>query len=174
MTCLEAQTKIIAYIDDKLEKEEKTDFLYHVKGCADCREELDIYYTMIEGMRQLDGNLPLSKDFTKELDDRIERELKITRHKKGFVWSFLLVITVLVLGFSILSYTNFLDLLHEDEQNQIKKAQGEYYFSDTFDSILFEVDEDERMLDINISTQEEQPSYYQRVREHRVFRENSN
>ena len=29
MNCLEAQSKIIAYIDNKLEKEEKTDFLKH-------------------------------------------------------------------------------------------------------------------------------------------------
>ena len=73
MNCLEAQSKIIAYIDNKLEKEEKTDFLKHITRCKDCKEELNIYYTMIEGMRQLDSNLPLSRDFSKELDERINR-----------------------------------------------------------------------------------------------------
>ena len=90
MNCLEAQSKIIAYIDNKLEKEEKTDFLKHITRCKDCKEELNIYYTMIEGMRQLDSNLPLSRDFSKELDERINRELKHNKkkhHHKNFYHS---------------------------------------------------------------------------------------
>lgn len=84
MTCLEAQSKIIAYIDHNMERDEKADFLTHIKNCEDCKDELNIYYTMIEGMRQLDENLPLSKDFTKELNSRIQRELKQSRKKQEF------------------------------------------------------------------------------------------
>ena len=38
MNCLEAQSKIIAYIDNKLEKEEKTDILYDDRGHAAVRQ----------------------------------------------------------------------------------------------------------------------------------------
>mgnify|MGYP000786167360 CR=1 FL=1 len=62
MNCLEAQSKIIAYIDNKLEKEEKTDFLKHITRCKDCKEELNIYYTMIEGMRCLLYTSPSPRD----------------------------------------------------------------------------------------------------------------
>lgn len=82
MTCLEAQSKIIAYIDHDLERDEKQDFLKHIQCCNDCKEELNIYYTMIEGMRQLDENMPLSRDFTRELNNRMERELKSSRKKR--------------------------------------------------------------------------------------------
>lgn len=170
MTCLEVQSKIIAYIDDKLEKEEKMDFLKHVRGCANCREELDIYYTMIEGMRQLDGNRPLSKDFTKELDERMEHELKVHRHKKGVLRSSVLVGIALVCGFGILAYTNFLNLLYEDEQEKMKAAQGDYYFSDTFDSVMFETEGEERIRNINVSVEETKPTYYQRVRQYNALK----
>ena len=38
MNCLEAQSKIIAYIDNKLEKEEKTDFLKHIRDVKTARK----------------------------------------------------------------------------------------------------------------------------------------
>lgn len=83
MTCLEVQSKLIAYIDNNLEKNEKIDFLKHIKNCENCKEELEIYYTMIEGMRQLDDNVPFSKDFSKELDNRIAREMRHDRKKEN-------------------------------------------------------------------------------------------
>ena len=82
MTCLEAQSKIIAYIENKLERNDKQEFLIHVKNCKECREELNIYYTMIEGMRQLDENEPLSKDFDADLERRMSQELNTNRKKK--------------------------------------------------------------------------------------------
>lgn len=168
MTCLEAQSKIIAYIDNNLEKDEKTDFLIHIKNCDNCRDELNIYYTMIEGMRQLDGNLPLSKDFTEELNNRIERELKQSKKKQEFFRSSVCIIVVGVLGFVIFGYINFLNILHNDEQKKLKEAQGDYYFSQTFDDILFESGEEENVLNINV-TQEEETSFYEKIRQYNML-----
>ena len=167
MNCLEAQSKIIAYIDNKLEKEEKTDFLKHITRCKDCKEELNIYYTMIEGMRQLDSNLPLSRDFSKELDERINRELK--HNKQEFFRSSVCIVVLGLLGFLIFGYVNFLNLLHEDEQNKLKQAQGKYYFSDTFDGVLFEPDEQDHMLDINVEKDQPEQSFYEKIREHNAL-----
>lgn len=168
MTCLEAQSKIIAYIDHNLEKDEKTDFLTHIKNCDNCKDELNIYYTMIEGMRQLDGNLPLSKDFTEELNNRIKHELKQSKKKQEFFRSSVCIILVGVLGFVIFGYINFLNILHNDEQKKLKEAQGDYYFSQTFDDVLFESGKEENVLNINV-TQEEEISFYEKIRQYEML-----
>ncbi|MCM1157630.1 MAG: hypothetical protein NC300_02970 [Bacteroidales bacterium] len=171
MTCLEAQSKIIAYIDYSLEKEEKLDFLKHVRNCNDCREELNIYYTMIEGMRQLDGNLPLTKDFTVELDNRMERELKNDKKKRGFFRSSIVIIIVGLFGFALFGYVNFLNLLHEEEQARLKAAQGQYYFSRTFEQYMFRPEEDNPVLNINVEAEEPEISFYKRIRQHNMLRQ---
>lgn len=172
MTCLEAQSKIIAYIDYHLEREEKQDFLRHIQGCDNCREELNIYYTMIEGMRQLDDNMPLSTDFTAELDERIEWEMETSRRKRGFFHSSVVLIIVAVMGFLIFGYVNFLDLLHEQEQDALKDRQGEYYYSQTFDDILFSPEEEELVRSINMSASEQEIGFYRRIRQYNVINNN--
>ena len=69
----------------------------------------------------------------------------------------------------IFGYVNFLNLLHEDEQNKLKQAQGEYYFSDTFDGVLFEPDEQDHMLDINVEKDQPEQSFYEKIREHNAL-----
>ncbi|MDD6072192.1 MAG: hypothetical protein PUC12_15485 [Clostridiales bacterium] len=169
MTCLEAQSKIIAYIDYKLEKEEKTEFLKHIKCCENCHDELNIYYTMIEGMRQLDSNLPLSKDFSEELENRMAYELKASKKKREIFQSSVFLVIAAVVGFGIFGYVNFLRILKEDEQKKLKEAQGEYYYSDTFDSILFGKDEETLGLNLDVSTEEPGLTFYEKVREYEML-----
>ncbi len=57
MTCREAESLVIPFIHDELDDETAADFLEHIDGCADCREELEIYYTVEAGIRQLDENI---------------------------------------------------------------------------------------------------------------------
>lgn len=162
MTCLEAQSKIIAYIDGNLEKERRIEFLKHVQSCEDCKEELDIYYTMIEGMRQLDSNIPLTKDFSEALDKRISFELKQNRQQKGVLQSSFVVVLIGIFTFAIIAYVNFLKILHQDEQNQLKLAQGEYYYSETFGDYIFEPEEQELIL--NMEQGETEMSFYEKIR----------
>lgn len=165
MTCLEAQSSIIAYIENRLEKDKKIEFLRHVKNCDDCMEELDIYYTMIEGMHQMDSNLPISRDFKAELDLRIDREFKQDRKKRSFVRSSVVIAIIGVLMFVIAGYINFLNLLYDDEQSKIKEEQGEYYYSSYFDQILF--DPEERLININVEPQEKtEESFYSKINEY--------
>lgn len=56
MKCKEVQSKYIPFIDDKLSIRELEEFLEHLKTCKNCREEYDIYYTMIMGMRYLESD----------------------------------------------------------------------------------------------------------------------
>lgn len=170
MTCLEAQSKIIAYIDHKLDKEEQVEFLKHVSTCKDCKEELDIYYTMIEGMRQLDENMPLSRDFTQELNNRIERELKHNRTRKDFLRTSVGMLVIGLLGFALFTYVNFLNLVHEDEQHKLKQAQSEYYYSDTFHDILFTPKGEEQIRTIHAADTTEELDFYDRVRQNNLVK----
>ena len=56
MTCREAQQMVMPYINHQLSDEDLEAFLLHVKGCPDCREELEIYFTVDYGLRQLDDD----------------------------------------------------------------------------------------------------------------------
>lgn len=61
MDCKELQKKYIPFIDDKLSISDLDAFLNHMDSCEECREEYDIYYTMIMGMRYLDEKENLSQ-----------------------------------------------------------------------------------------------------------------
>lgn len=169
MTCLEAQSKIIAYIDYKLEKEEKTEFLKHIKCCENCHEELNIYYTMLEGMRQLDNNLPLSKDFSVELEERMAYELETTKKKQNIFKSTVFLVIVAVIGFGVFGYVNFLNLLRADEQKKLKESQGEYYFSTTFDDILFKPYDDNIGFELNVTTKKPEVDFYEKIRQYEML-----
>ena len=169
MTCLEAQSKIIAYIEYNLERDEKQEFLKHIQNCDECREELVIYYTMIEGMRQLDANMPLTHDFSEELNYRMQQELKSSRKKRDLMRSSVGIGIVVVLSFLIIGYVNFLNLLHEQEETAKKDRQGEYYYSETFHDSLFSPDDEDMMLNINVTTEEPVVSFYEKIKRHNVL-----
>ncbi len=56
MDCREVQKKFIPFIDDELNVTELYKFLKHLRECEECREEYNIYYTMIMGMRYLESD----------------------------------------------------------------------------------------------------------------------
>ena len=82
MNCLKAQTCITSYVEGELSGNELKEFLLHVRWCSNCREELEIYYTLIEATRQLDEGLLTTNDFMKELEDKINRELREIQDKE--------------------------------------------------------------------------------------------
>ena len=61
MECKEIQKLFIPFIDDKLSVSDLSAFLDHMDTCKDCREEYDIYYTVIMGMRYLDERQNISE-----------------------------------------------------------------------------------------------------------------
>lgn len=55
-SCMETQKHVIPFIDDKLSISDLDAFLYHMEHCPDCKEEYDVYYTMLMGMRFLESD----------------------------------------------------------------------------------------------------------------------
>ena len=61
MECKEIQKLFIPFIDDKLSVSDLAAFLDHMDTCKECREEYDIYYTVIMGMCYLDERQNISE-----------------------------------------------------------------------------------------------------------------
>ncbi|WP_124067463.1 zf-HC2 domain-containing protein [Clostridium sp. E02] len=55
MTCKEAERLVMPYIKNELGDEELEGFLKHMESCPNCREELEIYFTVEAGILQLDS-----------------------------------------------------------------------------------------------------------------------
>lgn len=54
MTCKEAERMVTPYINDELYGDELQAFLAHLENCPDCQEELEIYFMVDAGLKQLD------------------------------------------------------------------------------------------------------------------------
>ena len=55
MTCQEAERLVMPYIQGDLEDDQLEEFLEHIENCENCQEELEIYFTVDYGIRQLDS-----------------------------------------------------------------------------------------------------------------------
>ena len=56
MTCKEAESLVMDYIRHDMDVQTMEEFLEHIDGCENCQEELEIYYTVEAGIRQLDAD----------------------------------------------------------------------------------------------------------------------
>lgn len=54
MICREAESLVTPYIRHELSDEKLEEFLEHIETCENCKEELEIYYTVDVGIKQLD------------------------------------------------------------------------------------------------------------------------
>lgn len=58
------------FINDKLSPDDLEEFLDHVNNCDECKQELDIYYTVTKGMQLLDEH-PDTKKIYINIDDKL-------------------------------------------------------------------------------------------------------
>ncbi len=55
MKCREFESRIPAYVKGEMDMEELQDFLEHADSCEECYNELEITYSVMQGIRQLDS-----------------------------------------------------------------------------------------------------------------------
>lgn len=79
MTCRETEQLIMPYINGQLTDRELEAFLNHVKNCPECREELEIYFTVDFGIRQLDDDIGVY-DIPGALERTLEQSWEKVRH----------------------------------------------------------------------------------------------
>ena len=76
LTCKEAEKMVMPYIDEELGEKELDAFLEHIKDCSLCREELEIYFTVDVGIRQLD-----QETGTYNIKGALETALELSRQR---------------------------------------------------------------------------------------------
>ena len=141
MTCLEAQSNIMAFIEKKLPDDVIPDFVKHMRYCKNCREELEIYYTLIVGMHQVDNNQELSQNF-------------------GLVFGVAVVFLFFV-------YNQCLDKVYNIEQRMKLEAQGDTYFYDTFGSEM-SVCLNDIVQEVQIAQKPKESTFYEKLREYQL------
>lgn len=142
MTCLEAQSHIMSFVDGSLPESQLDDFVMHMQHCPNCFEELEIYYTLIVGMNKLDNYMELPKDFRLEIIKKFKRiENKRKNSFKFKLSAFSLIISALLVVF-VLFYDAVLGYVYNYEQQRKINLRGELYFYSTFKDNLFRCDKD--------------------------------
>ena len=89
MECMEVEKKIPLFLENKLEGKEIRDFVEHMEGCKECREELSVHFLALEGIDIIEEGE--SFDLDKELDSRLYGALKTYETK--YFWRMLLLMT---------------------------------------------------------------------------------
>lgn len=131
MNHLEAQSYIMPFIDGKIPVKKQSDFVLHMCNCKKCHEELEIYYTLMVGMRQLDNNQELSTDFNRDLENELNKLKVKANNKKRLSLSLFSIVFIFMIMIGAISYTGGLARVYLFEQNTKKEQQGQYYFRDS-------------------------------------------
>ena len=165
MTHLEAQSYIMPFIEGKVPSDKQEDFVIHMRNCSKCHKELEIYYTLLVGMKQLDNNKMLSTDFNRDL----ERDLRsMSQHVKGRrrfkVSAFSVVMTITIIIISGL-YAGALNKVYNFEQRTKEYNQGDYYFTDVLGEGMASqsIDNIDRVEDSARIEEESQLSAFDRI-----------
>lgn len=111
---------IVPFINDELPVKELELFLDHVAGCQNCMEELEIYYTLLTAMRQLDEDKSLSGDYKRELEHKLKAAQDRIVHAKYTYFrkkAILIIIIALIAFLFNFSYTSELSDYFDDIDN---------------------------------------------------------
>ncbi len=76
MTCSKAQRLVMPYINKEISDEDLAEFVAHIDSCEECREELEIYFTVDVGLRQLD-----EETGTYNIKGALEAALELSRQR---------------------------------------------------------------------------------------------
>lgn len=165
---MEAQSKIVAFVEDKLEGGELLEFVRHVRSCENCAEELEIYYTLLVGMKQLDEDQELSTDFKAQMEEKLNIEYKHIQNRRKLTGSTIVIIFAALCATGFLGYESLRNTRYLQEQADKKAQQSEYYYYDSFGEKLFH-NEDYELFNLGnymeyAGQQQKNNSYYERLR----------
>lgn len=117
MKCLEAQGLIMKYVNDELSGPQLESFLEHIDICPDCREELEIYYILTKGMKQLDNDFVDTYNFHEAFEKHLEKSKKdMDISSRGYLFkSIMLDIIILLVAILLSTDTSYRDYSVEDD-----------------------------------------------------------
>ena len=132
MNCLETQSKIMAFIEGRMNDEEKLQFVDHIRSCASCAEELEIYYTMLEGIRKLDRDEIWTTDMKTEMNNRLNQEYRRAQGRRKLTGTTLIILSAAVITILIIGIKSYQETTYLASQALIKSQQSEDYIADHY------------------------------------------
>ena len=104
MNCKEVHQNFEAFLNDSLNVNNTDEFIRHVEGCSDCRDELEVYYMAKAATGELSEADLESYDLTHLLSDKLqERQTYVKRHQCLRMFSAVAVVVLLILLVYILT-----------------------------------------------------------------------
>lgn len=73
MDCREAQSLIVPFIKSELTMEQAKAFFQHIDYCEDCKEELEVYYILLIGLKELDEDPSDSLDLHGQFEEHLNK-----------------------------------------------------------------------------------------------------
>lgn len=84
MDCRETQSLIVPFIESQLTLEQARAFLKHIEVCEDCREELEVYYILLVGLKQLEKEQGESLDLHGQFEELLRNtKIQVERKRLG-------------------------------------------------------------------------------------------
>ena len=153
MNHLEAQSYIMPFIEGRLPESKQLEFVMHMNTCKSCHEELEIYYTLINGMQQLDSKEELTGNYPKDLEKKLIRMQNRAKGRRRFRMSAFSGIIAAVVLFMVVFYGQCLKRVYAFEQDTKASMQGNFYFDRMIgDVLLFNED---RVVEENCRREDE-------------------
>ena len=82
MDCKQVQELVLPYIRRELDEKELEKFIEHIQTCEECREELEIYFTIHFALQKLDDEKNGTYDIKKMLEEDIAVSARQVRRRK--------------------------------------------------------------------------------------------
>lgn len=83
VTCKEAERMVTPYIKEELDGDELEAFLAHLENCPNCQEELEIYFMVDVGLKQLDRD-----SGTFDIIGALQRRIEDSYFRVRRMWAF--------------------------------------------------------------------------------------
>ncbi|MCH1978167.1 zf-HC2 domain-containing protein [Lawsonibacter sp. OA9] len=100
MNCQKAQACIDQYLNGTISDNDLEEFVYHIRNCQACYEDLEIYYIVDMAQKYLDEDQEESYNISQLLEEDIHD--KLTRmHKRQHLRTFVFIVGCLMLGLAV-------------------------------------------------------------------------
>ncbi|MCD8015448.1 MAG: zf-HC2 domain-containing protein [Lachnospiraceae bacterium] len=85
MKCNEARRMVVPFVKKELSERDTEAFLLHVESCADCMDELEMYFMVTHALSAMDSGEHHGYDFQKMLSEEIRTSKRTILRRK--VWN---------------------------------------------------------------------------------------
>jgi hypothetical protein len=158
------------FINGQIPSDIQEEFVMHMNNCPKCHEELEVYYILLKGMKQLDSNEKISSNFSKDLDTDLSKLYRGAKGRRNIKVSAFGIFMVAVLVFAALIYATCITSVYAYEQDTKKSVQGEYYFYEKLGDKRFTTVKD-KIVDSEKYLVVDEVTNFERIRDYNALRD---